>query len=105
MDAPVRQERPNTVDPNLEAAGLRAYRQALHKEVRKVSVDIVHVEAAIRLFDPDNSPAAFKRYVTQHRARKGTQAVRAGPATGRYSTTDCHPDHRRLARGSRPPHR
>ena len=31
-----------------------------------------HLEAAIRLFNPDSSLAAFKKYIVQHRAKKGT---------------------------------
>jgi hypothetical protein len=68
-----RPERPNTVSGlNAKRDELIRYRQALHKEVRKVTCDIDHIEAAIRLFDPDNAPAAFKRYTVRHRARKGS---------------------------------
>jgi anti-sigma factor RsiW len=66
-------ERPNTVSGlNAKRDELLAYRKALHAEVRKVTCDIDHLEACIRLFDPDTAPAAFKRYIVQHRAEKGT---------------------------------
>lgn len=65
-------ERPNTV------AGLEAKRNELVKlrklleaEIRKVTCDIDHLEASIALFDPENTPAAIKRYVVKHRAKKG----------------------------------
>jgi hypothetical protein len=66
-------ERPNTV------AGLKAkrdelfaYRERLEVEHRKVTVDIDHLEGAIKLFDPKTTPMALKAYVVRHRARKGT---------------------------------
>ena len=66
-------ERPNTV------AGLVAKRAELVKlrklaeaEATKLTVDIDHLNAAIRLFDPANTPAARKRYAVQHRAKKGS---------------------------------
>lgn len=66
-------ERPNTV------AGLVAkrdelvkYRKQLERDRRGVTVDIDHLGTAIRLFDPEQTPAARKRYATQHRAKKGT---------------------------------
>jgi hypothetical protein len=65
-------ERPNTVS-GLEAKRdeLAKYRQALEAEIRKVTCDIDHLEAAIRLFDPTATPSAVRRYVVRHRARKG----------------------------------
>jgi hypothetical protein len=68
-----RYERPNTV-AGLEAkkAELVRYRTALEAEVLKVTCDIDHVEAAIRLFDPSATPNAIKRYVVRHRAKKGS---------------------------------
>jgi hypothetical protein len=66
-------ERPNTV------AGLIAkreelvkFRKGLEGELRKVTCDLDHIEAAIALFDPEKTPLALKRYATQHRAKKGT---------------------------------
>lgn len=66
-------ERPNTV------AGLMAKRDELHrlrkeheKEVHKLTCDIDHLDGAIALFDPENTPRAITRYVTKHRAKKGS---------------------------------
>src|SRR5690606_30724156 len=66
-------ERPNTV------AGLVAKRKQLAKlradleaEARKVTCDLDHLDACIRLFDPSaDTAAAIKRYATKHRAKKG----------------------------------
>lgn len=65
-------ERPNTI------AGLTAKHRELTKlramleaELRKVTCDLDHVDACIRLFDPANTAAARKRYATKHRAKKG----------------------------------
>lgn len=65
-------ERPNTV------AGLQAKRKELMRlrdqfdaNVRKLTVDIDHLEAAIRLFDPDQTPEAIAAYAVQHRAHHG----------------------------------
>lgn len=67
------QERPNTI------AGLEAKRKQLVKlrkdleaDVRKVTCDLDHLDACIRLFDPAaDTAAAIKRYATKHRAKKG----------------------------------
>jgi len=67
------QERPNTI------AGLQAKRKQLVKlradleaDVRKVTCDLDHIDACIRLFDPTaDTAAAVKRYATKHRAKKG----------------------------------
>ncbi|MEM9966174.1 MAG: hypothetical protein AAGC58_12600 [Asticcacaulis sp.] len=66
-------ERPNTV------AGLMAkrdelikLRKSLEAEIYKVTCDVDHLDAAIALFDPKNTPAAIKRYAIKHRAKKGT---------------------------------
>jgi hypothetical protein len=66
-------ERPNTI------SGLQAKRRQLVKlrkdleaDVRKVTCDLDHVDACIRLFDPTaDTAAAIKRYATKHRAKKG----------------------------------
>ncbi|SRR5579871_2309411 len=74
MDNPhARYERPNTVS-GLEAkkAELIRYRDALEAEVRKVTCDIDHLDAAIALFDPSATPNAIKRYVVRHRAKTGS---------------------------------
>lgn len=65
-------ERPNTI------AGLVAkrkelvtFRAELEREVRKVTCDIDHLDAAIRLFDANADIRAVKRYAAKHRAKKG----------------------------------
>lgn len=65
-------ERPNTI------AGLVAKRKQLVKlkadleaDVRKVTCDLDHLDACIRLFDPAADTRAVKRYATKHRAKKG----------------------------------
>jgi hypothetical protein len=66
-------ERPNTLAGlNAKRAELLAYRKQLQAQVRKVTVDIDHLEAAARLFDPEATPNGVRRYVTRHRAKKGT---------------------------------
>lgn len=66
-------ERPNTVSGlNAKRAELIRYRDQLETEVRKVTCDIDHLEGAIKLFDSTMTPAAIKRYVVRHRAKKGT---------------------------------
>ncbi|HLZ84409.1 MAG TPA: hypothetical protein VKQ54_12655 [Caulobacteraceae bacterium] len=73
MESYQRVERPNTVSGlNAKREDLLRYRQALEAEIRKVTCDIDHVEAAIRLFQPDSALMAFKAYIVQHRAKKGT---------------------------------
>ncbi|MDX2205657.1 MAG: hypothetical protein NW223_23100 [Hyphomicrobiaceae bacterium] len=66
-------ERPNTV------AGLVAkhkelcdLRERYAVEIKKLTVDIDHLDACIRLFDPAADTDAIKAYVTKHRAQKGT---------------------------------
>lgn len=65
-------EHPNTL------SGLKAkrdellkYRDQLEADTRAVTVDIDHLEAAIRIFDPEDAPEARRRYAAMHRARKG----------------------------------
>jgi hypothetical protein len=73
MESYQRVERPNTVSGlSAKREELIRYRASLEAEIRKVTCDIDHVEAAIRLFNPDSSLAAFKAYIVQHRAKKGT---------------------------------
>jgi hypothetical protein len=66
-------ERPNTV------AGLVAKHKELcdlrdryRKEIKKLTVDIDHLDACLRLFDPNADTYAIKEYVTKHRAEKGS---------------------------------
>jgi hypothetical protein len=72
LTSPPPQERPNTI------AGLQAKRKQLVKlradleaDVRKVTCDLDHLDACIRLFDPEADIRAVKRYATKHRAKKG----------------------------------
>lgn len=66
-------ERPNTVSGlNAKRDELIRYRDLLEAEVRKVTSDIDHLEAAISLFDPKTTPNEIRAYVVKHRARKGT---------------------------------
>jgi hypothetical protein len=69
-------ERPNTV------SGLQAKRTELVKlrkhliaDAKKVLCDIDHLDACIRLFDPDADieKVRLNRYATKHRAPKGHQ--------------------------------
>ena len=47
-------------------------RADLEADVRKVTCDLDHIDACIRLFDPTaDTAAAIKRYATKHRAKKG----------------------------------
>ena len=66
-------ERPNTV------AGLVAkhkelsdLRERYKDQIKKLTVDIDHLDAAIRLFDPNADTYAIKEYVVKHRAQKGS---------------------------------
>jgi len=89
-------ERPNTV------SGLIAKRDELHKlrkslesEIYKITCDIDHLDAAIALFDPEQTPRAIIRYVTKHRAKKGSVTPfvfkflreATGPVTSKDITT------------------
>lgn len=65
-------ERPNTIAGlQQKRAQLVNVRKQLEADLRKVTCDIDHLDAAIRLFDPETTPAAIKRYATKHRAKKG----------------------------------
>lgn len=66
-------DRPNTVSGLIaKHAELSALREQYKAEIKKLTVDIDHLDAAIRLFDPDADTYAIKQYVTKHRAQKGT---------------------------------
>ncbi len=66
-------ERPNTVSGLVaKHAELSALRTKYKAEIKKLTVDIDHLDAAIRLFDPDADIYAIKEYVTKHRAQKGS---------------------------------
>ncbi len=65
--------RPNTVAGLVEKhRKLVALRDRHLAEVRKITVDVDHLDAAIRLFDPDADVSPIREYVTKHRAQKGT---------------------------------
>jgi hypothetical protein len=63
---------PNTVSGLLskraELAGLLKFHRA---EIRKITCDLDHLDAAIRMFDPDADTSRVARYPTRHRAQKG----------------------------------
>jgi len=90
-----RYDRPNTV------AGLVAkhkelcdLRERYKAEIKKLTVDIDHLDATIRLFAPAADTSALREYVTKRRAQKGTvkrfvlNATREapGPLTSRQIT-------------------
>lgn len=65
-------ERPNTLSGLVAKRDeLAKYRDQLEADIRAVTVDIDHLEAAIRIFDPEDTPAARRRYAAMHRAAKG----------------------------------
>ncbi len=65
-------DRPNTISGlAAKRAELVAYRDQLEDDIRAVTCDIDHLEAAIRIFDPEDSPTARRRYAAMHRAPKG----------------------------------
>ena len=65
-------EKPNTVagllDKRAELAGLLKFHKA---EIRKISVDIDHIDATLKLFQAEPGPERAKRYPTMHRAARG----------------------------------
>lgn len=85
-------DRPNTLSGLVAKRDeLVRYRDQLEADIRAVTVDIDHLEAAIRIFDPEDTPEARRRYAALHRAPKG-QSTRfvlrklreaAGPLTSR----------------------
>lgn len=88
-------ERPNTL-AGLAAkhAELTALRERYRAEVKRITVDIDHLDAAIRLFDGTADASPLGSYVTRHKAQKGTVkrfvlgALREadGPLTSRQIT-------------------
>lgn len=66
-------DRPNTVAGLVaKHAELTALREKYRAEIKKITIDIDHLDAAIRLFDPNADTSPIKEYVTKHRAQKGT---------------------------------
>ncbi len=65
-------DRPNTLSGLVAKRDeLVKYRDQLEADIRAVTVDIDHLEAAIRIFDPEDTPEARRRYAALHRAPKG----------------------------------
>lgn len=65
--------RPNTVSGLVaKHKELCDLRERYHAEIKKLTVDIDHLDACIRLFDPDADTSVIKQYVTRHRAQKGS---------------------------------
>lgn len=65
-------ERPNTLAGIVAKRNeLARYRDQLEADIRAVTVDIDHLDAAIRIFDPEDTPTARRRYAAMHRAPKG----------------------------------
>ena len=68
----------DTDRPNTEAGlvakhtELTVLRDRYRAEIRKLTVDIDHLDAAIRLFDSAADTSPLKEYVTKHKAQKGT---------------------------------
>lgn len=67
-----RPERPNTIagliEKRAQLAGLLKFHRA---ELRKVTCDLDHIDATIRMFDPNADVTRVVRYPTKHRATKG----------------------------------
>lgn len=51
---------------------LHKLRKTLEGEIQKITCDIDHPGGAIARFDPEQTPRAVTRYVTKHRAKKGS---------------------------------
>ncbi len=88
-------ERPNTIAGLVaKRAELVNVRKGLESDLRAVTSDMDHLDAAIRLFDPLSTPEARKRYATKHRAKRGhlkrfvlgQLKAAAGPITSRDIT-------------------
>jgi len=73
MTNEINYNRPNTVSGLVaKHAELSALRDKYKAEIKKLTVDIDHLDAAIRLFDPNADSYAIKQYVVKHRAAKGS---------------------------------
>ena len=73
MMSDIKYDRPNTVAGLVaKHAELTELRERYKAEIKKLTVDIDHLDAAIRLFDPNADTSAIKEYVTKHRAQKGS---------------------------------
>lgn len=68
-------ERPLTVAGLLEKrAELTKARDVIAAELEAITFDLDHLDAVIRLFDPEQAPQARRRYMAQHAARGGEMA-------------------------------
>ncbi|MBK76925.1 MAG: hypothetical protein CME85_15770 [Henriciella sp.] len=66
-------DRPNTVSGLVaKHKELSDLREKYRAEIKKLTVDIDHLDATIRMFDPNADTYAIKQYVTKHRAQKGS---------------------------------
>ncbi|MEQ3746010.1 MAG: hypothetical protein ABNH53_07220 [Henriciella sp.] len=73
MTDSIQYERPNTVSGLVaKHKELSALRDQYKKEIKKLTVDIDHLEASIRLFDPDADFRIIQKHVVKHRAEKGS---------------------------------
>lgn len=65
-------ESPNTVAGLVRKRDeLTQIRRKLEVDLARVTSDIDHLEGAIKLFDPEATPDAAKRYATKYRSRNG----------------------------------
>ena len=64
--------RPNTlaglIEKRAQLAGMLKFHRA---EARKIICDLDHIDATIRMFDPNADVSRIVRYPTKHRATKG----------------------------------
>ena len=73
MSNETKYERPNTVSGLLaKHKELSDLRERYKAEIKKLTVDIDHLDAAVRLFDPAHDHSGIKEYVVKHRAQKGS---------------------------------
>lgn len=73
MEQDIKYSRPNTVAGLVSKhKELMDLRDRYREEIKKLTVDIDHLDASIRLFDPNADTYAIKQYVTKHKAQKGS---------------------------------
>ncbi|MFT4254158.1 MAG: hypothetical protein QM608_16955 [Caulobacter sp.] len=69
-------ERPNTIAGLLEKRAQLAGMLKFHRaELRKVTCDLDHIDATIRMFDATADIRRVARYPTKHRATKGEASI------------------------------
>jgi hypothetical protein len=64
-------------------AELTGLRERYSDEIKNLTVDIDHLDAAIRLFDPEADTSPMKEYVTKHKAEKGSSSVSSLACSGK----------------------